>query len=87
MVTTTPSTVTIAAGKANHVPASVHRIATVASTTVTDAMMNARTAALRTRDWVEADYQFVVLRGVSHWAPEQAPESVAGVVLDRIRPA
>jgi pimeloyl-ACP methyl ester carboxylesterase len=47
----------------------------------------ARTAALRTRDWVEADYQFVVLRGVSHWAPEQAPESVATVALDRIRPS
>lgn len=47
----------------------------------------ARTAALRTRDWVEADYQFVVLRGVSHWAPEQAPRAVADVALDRIRPA
>jgi pimeloyl-ACP methyl ester carboxylesterase len=43
-----------------------------------------RTAALRTRDWVEADYQFVVLRGVSHWVPEQAPEALADAVLGRI---
>ena len=47
----------------------------------------ARTAALRTRDWVEADFQLVVLRGISHWAPEQAPESVADCALARIRPA
>jgi pimeloyl-ACP methyl ester carboxylesterase len=43
-----------------------------------------RTAALRTRDWVEADYQFVVLRGTSHWAPEQAPDAVADAALGRI---
>ena len=47
----------------------------------------ARTAALRTRDWVEADYEFVVLRGVSHWAPEQAARSVAEAALARIQPA
>jgi len=46
-----------------------------------------RTAVLRTRDWVEADFQLVVLRGVSHWAPEQAPESIADCALARIRPA
>ncbi|WP_433307388.1 alpha/beta fold hydrolase [Actinoplanes sp. CA-030573] len=44
----------------------------------------ARTAALRTRDWVEADYQLVVLRDVSHWAPEQAPTAVADAALARI---
>jgi pimeloyl-ACP methyl ester carboxylesterase len=44
----------------------------------------ARTAALRTRDWVEADYQFVVLRGVSHWVPEQAPDALADAALGRI---
>jgi pimeloyl-ACP methyl ester carboxylesterase len=44
----------------------------------------ARTAALRTRDWVEAEYQLVVLRGVSHWAPEQSPEAVADAALHRI---
>lgn len=43
-----------------------------------------RTAALRTRDWVEADYQFVVLRGISHWAPEQLPEAIADAALGRI---
>ena len=44
----------------------------------------ARTAALRTRDWVEGGYQLVVLRGISHWAPEQAPEAVADAALHRI---
>jgi pimeloyl-ACP methyl ester carboxylesterase len=44
----------------------------------------ARTAALRTRDWVEADYQLVVLRGVSHWVPEQAPTALADAALARI---
>jgi pimeloyl-ACP methyl ester carboxylesterase len=44
----------------------------------------ARTAALRTRDWVEADYQLVVLRGISHWAPEQAPDAVADAAIARI---
>ncbi len=43
-----------------------------------------RTAALRSRDWVEADYQFVVLRGVSHWVPEQAPDALADAALGRM---
>ena len=42
------------------------------------------TAALRTADWVSADYRLVALRGVSHWVPEQAPEALADVTLDRI---
>ena len=42
------------------------------------------TAALRTRDWVEADYQLVVMRGVSHWIPEQAPRELADAVIARI---
>jgi pimeloyl-ACP methyl ester carboxylesterase len=42
------------------------------------------TAALRTRDWVRADYQLVVMRGVSHWVPEQAPRELADAVLARI---
>ncbi|MDI6098232.1 alpha/beta hydrolase [Actinoplanes sp. NEAU-A12] len=42
------------------------------------------TAALRTRDWVRADYQLVAMRGVSHWVPEQAPRELADAVLARI---
>lgn len=44
-----------------------------------------RMAALRTRDWVEADYQLVVMRGISHWVPEQAPQSLAEAAIARIR--
>jgi pimeloyl-ACP methyl ester carboxylesterase len=43
-----------------------------------------RTAALRTADWVAADYQLVVLRGVGHWVPEEAPDALAEAVVRRI---
>jgi pimeloyl-ACP methyl ester carboxylesterase len=42
------------------------------------------TAALRTADWVEADYQLVVMKGVGHWIPEEAPAALAEAVLRRI---
>jgi pimeloyl-ACP methyl ester carboxylesterase len=42
------------------------------------------TAALRTADWVEGDYQLVAMKGVSHWVPEQAPRELADAVLARI---
>jgi pimeloyl-ACP methyl ester carboxylesterase len=42
------------------------------------------TAALRTADWVTADYQLVAMRGVSHWVPEEAPGELADAVLARI---
>jgi len=42
------------------------------------------TAALRTGDWVSADYQLVALRGIGHWVPEEAPEALADAVLARI---
>jgi pimeloyl-ACP methyl ester carboxylesterase len=42
------------------------------------------TAVLRTADWVSADYQLVVMRGVSHWVPEQAPRELGDAVLARI---
>ena len=42
------------------------------------------TAALRTADWVEADYQLVAMKGVSHWVPEQAPRELADAVLARL---
>ena len=42
------------------------------------------TAALRTRDWVEADYQLVAMRGISHWVPEQAAGALADAALERI---
>jgi pimeloyl-ACP methyl ester carboxylesterase len=33
---------------------------------------------------VEADYRFVVLPGVSHWVPTEAPDDLADHVLERI---
>jgi pimeloyl-ACP methyl ester carboxylesterase len=35
---------------------------------------------------VTADYRFVELPGVSHWVPEQEPDTVARLALERIRP-
>lgn len=34
---------------------------------------------------VDAPYRLVVLEGVSHWIPTQAPEALAEAVLDRVR--
>jgi pimeloyl-ACP methyl ester carboxylesterase len=42
------------------------------------------TAALRTADWVSADYQLVALKGISHWVPEEAPDALADAILARI---
>jgi pimeloyl-ACP methyl ester carboxylesterase len=46
-----------------------------------------RTAAEACADQVRGDYRFVELPGITHWVPEQAPEQVAGAVLDRIASA
>lgn len=42
------------------------------------------TAALRTADWVEAEYQLVAMKGIGHWVPEEAPFELAEVALRRI---
>jgi pimeloyl-ACP methyl ester carboxylesterase len=42
------------------------------------------TAALRTADWVSADYQLVAMRHIGHWVPEEAPRATADAVLRRI---
>jgi pimeloyl-ACP methyl ester carboxylesterase len=42
------------------------------------------TAALRTADWVDADYQLVAFRGIGHWVPEEAPAALADAVLARV---
>ena len=38
----------------------------------------------RTAASVDADYELVVLEGVSHWIPTQAPEPLARAILERI---
>ncbi|WP_110240862.1 alpha/beta fold hydrolase [Nocardioides gilvus] len=35
--------------------------------------------------YVEADYELVVLEGMNHWIPRQAPEALSQAVLARIR--
>lgn len=34
--------------------------------------------------YVDAPYEFVVLRGISHWIPTEAPEACAETILTRI---
>ncbi|GAA0283249.1 alpha/beta hydrolase [Cryptosporangium japonicum] len=43
-----------------------------------------RTAAEATGTYVESDYTFVELEGLTHWLPDQAPERVAEIVLERV---
>lgn len=40
-------------------------------------------AAERCGEFVDADYEFVVLPGVSHWIPEQAPDAAAEAIRRR----
>lgn len=35
-------------------------------------------------DYVDADYELVVLAGVSHWIPEHAPDALAEAILERV---
>jgi pimeloyl-ACP methyl ester carboxylesterase len=44
-----------------------------------------RRAAELTGRWVTGPFDFKVLDGVSHWIPEQAPDELAGYILERIR--
>ncbi|HEX8627434.1 MAG TPA: alpha/beta fold hydrolase [Catenuloplanes sp.] len=40
--------------------------------------------ALRCGRYVTGGYRFVVLRGISHWIPDEAPDVLADVVLHRV---
>lgn len=44
-----------------------------------------RAAIDLTERYVRAPYRLEVLEGVSHWIPDEAPEQLAGFVLDRVR--
>jgi pimeloyl-ACP methyl ester carboxylesterase len=46
-----------------------------------------RTAAEACANYVTGDYRFVELSGITHWIPEQAPEPLAGAILERINPS
>ncbi len=43
-----------------------------------------RYAAEATAGWVDADYRFVVLAGVSHWIPDERPGDLARLALERM---
>lgn len=47
----------------------------------------ARQGAEETGRWIDAAYELVVLEGVSHWIPTQAPEECAAAVLARVQVA
>jgi pimeloyl-ACP methyl ester carboxylesterase len=42
------------------------------------------TAALGTAAWVEDPYRFEMIEDVSHWVPEEAPELLAGLLLEHL---
>jgi pimeloyl-ACP methyl ester carboxylesterase len=43
------------------------------------------TAALDTENWIAAPYRFEMLEDLSHWVPEQAPETLAALLLEHLR--
>ncbi len=43
-----------------------------------------RTGAEACGQHIGGPYSFVILPGISHWVPEQAPEAVANAILERI---
>jgi pimeloyl-ACP methyl ester carboxylesterase len=44
----------------------------------------ARRGAELCADWVRAPYRFEVLTGVSHWIPDEAPDTVAKLLLEHL---
>jgi pimeloyl-ACP methyl ester carboxylesterase len=42
-------------------------------------------AAQETARWVTGPYRFESLQGVSHWIPEEAPETLSHLLLDHLR--
>jgi pimeloyl-ACP methyl ester carboxylesterase len=43
-----------------------------------------RSSAERCGEFVDADYRYIELAGISHWIPEQAPEVLAEAILTRV---
>ena len=39
-------------------------------------------AAHKSADYVSGEYRFEILGGVSHWMPEEQPDTVAGLLLE-----
>ncbi|PWN01262.1 alpha/beta hydrolase [Nocardioides silvaticus] len=44
----------------------------------------ARWGAEHSEEWVDAPFELVVLDGVSHWIPTEAPEALAEAILERV---
>jgi pimeloyl-ACP methyl ester carboxylesterase len=42
-------------------------------------------AAQETGRWVDGPYRFETLQGVSHWIPEEAPETLSRLLLEHLR--
>ncbi|MDQ3733676.1 MAG: alpha/beta hydrolase [Actinomycetota bacterium] len=44
-------------------------------------------AATKCGEFVQGDFRFVILDGVSHWIPEHAPDQLTAAILDRLSTA
>ncbi|MGL4305357.1 MAG: alpha/beta fold hydrolase [Mycobacteriaceae bacterium] len=40
--------------------------------------------AYRCAEFVDAPYKLVVLEGISHWVPDEVPEELAKIIIDRV---
>jgi pimeloyl-ACP methyl ester carboxylesterase len=43
-----------------------------------------RTAADNTAEWVTGPYRFEILKGASHWIPDERPDELANLVLAQV---
>lgn len=50
-----------------------------------DDMAIGRVPAEQCGDFVDADYRFVELNGITHWIPEQAPDALANAIIARVQ--
>ena len=53
----------------------------------TEDVAHGSTAALATERWVRGPYRFEMIEDVSHWVPEEAPEELAGLLLEHLAAA
>ena len=49
-----------------------------------DDMAIGRVPAQQCGEFVDADYRFVELNGITHWIPEQAPDALADAIISRV---
>lgn len=67
-------------------PRSIHKVAVPTTYIWSDGdVALGRVGAELCGDYVTADYRFEIIEGASHWLPDDEPERVAQIILERVR--